>query len=300
MKTFSRVACLATLLSGVVLVSACGGGGSVRASGGAANMSSGRYAMSLPEIRKAANSGDADAQYALGFMYYYGKQVDRDMTLAKKWIRKAAAQGQKRAITAMTLLGESAPAVAPKANFAAKQKTTRVAAMKPTQQYTEKSTKGSTAKITTITKATSKSRHTTPVMAKNSSAPINAAITPKTQVIAANSSKPSYKVSQKQLNDFQKKLLKKQDDHFTLQLLGSRHLDQVEAVVEQNHLAKNSAIYHTYFKNKDWYVLVYGDYETPDDALSAIDRLPPMAQQLKPWVKPFASVKVGLSMHKKA
>ena len=39
-------------------------------------------------------------------------------------------------------------------------------------------------------------------------------------------------------------------------------------------------------------------HNTPDDALAAIDRLPPMAQQLKPWVKPYASVKVGIRTKK--
>lgn len=238
-----------------------------------------RYVMTLKQIKTAALKGDADAQYALGFMYYYGKKVDRDMSLAKKWIGRAAAQGQQRAITAMKLLGDKAPTVA-----------------KQTQPTT--TTKTQPAKVATF-------HETKPIAAKTVSTTIasatkNIAAKPATTTTVASNhavssiAKTPVKVDSRALRNFEHNLMKKPDDHYTLQLLGSRHLDQVESVIAVNHLANKSAIYHTQYQNKDWYVLVYGDFDTPDAALAAIDRLPPMAQQLKPWVKPFASVKVGI------
>jgi TPR repeat protein len=43
--------------------------------------------------RKAAEKGYAKAQFSLGVCYAYGKGVDRDEREAVKWLRKAAEQG---------------------------------------------------------------------------------------------------------------------------------------------------------------------------------------------------------------
>ena len=42
---------------------------------------------------KSANQGDADAQYALGNTYYYGKGVGQDLTKAFEFYLKSANQG---------------------------------------------------------------------------------------------------------------------------------------------------------------------------------------------------------------
>ena len=47
----------------------------------------------VAELRKRAQAGDADAQYALGCRYYDGDGVRRDYKEALKWYRLAAAQG---------------------------------------------------------------------------------------------------------------------------------------------------------------------------------------------------------------
>ena len=44
-------------------------------------------------LRKRAEQGDADAQLALGFMYFDGQSVPQDKAEAVKWFRKAAEQG---------------------------------------------------------------------------------------------------------------------------------------------------------------------------------------------------------------
>lgn len=247
-----------------------------------------RYVMTIKQIKTAAFKGDADAQYALGFMYYYGKKVDRDMGLAKKWIGRAAAQGQQRAVTAMKLLGDKAPMLA-------KHTQTTPDETKPVQVAKVKETKSVIAKSTSSAIASATHNIARKPVATTTMATSKVASTKTTKTVAATS---SVKVDSRALRHFEHALMKKPDDHFTLQLLGSHQLAQVESVIAVNHLANKSAIYHTQYKKKDWYVLVYGDFDTPDAALAAINRLPPMAQQLKPWVKPFASVKVGIRNNK--
>jgi len=52
---------------------------------------------SLSETRKAAEQGDASAQFNLGGMYYDGRGVPQDYAEAARWYRKAAEQGYDRA-----------------------------------------------------------------------------------------------------------------------------------------------------------------------------------------------------------
>ncbi len=45
------------------------------------------------QITKAAEQGDADAQFRLGTMYYFGRGVPKDHREAAKWFMKVAEQG---------------------------------------------------------------------------------------------------------------------------------------------------------------------------------------------------------------
>jgi len=63
-----------------------------------------KYGCSMQRIEKAAQVGDPDAQYALGYMYYYGIGTVRDTQTARLWIKRSAAQGQPLAKKAEALL----------------------------------------------------------------------------------------------------------------------------------------------------------------------------------------------------
>ena len=54
--------------------------------------SRGDYATALQEFKPLAEQGNADAQSALGSMYYHGQGVAQDYAEAAKWFRKAAKQ----------------------------------------------------------------------------------------------------------------------------------------------------------------------------------------------------------------
>ena len=48
-------------------------------------------------LRRAAQRGDAKAQYNLGRAYAYGEDVRRNGTYAKKWLARAAKSGHAKA-----------------------------------------------------------------------------------------------------------------------------------------------------------------------------------------------------------
>ena len=45
----------------------------------------------------AAGQGDSEAQYIVGLLYYFGEGTTKNVSEAKKWLKKAAAQGNKDA-----------------------------------------------------------------------------------------------------------------------------------------------------------------------------------------------------------
>ena len=59
------------------------------------------YSKALECFKKAADQGNARAQYNLGCSYEYGEGVSKDINEAKNWYKKAADQGFEEAINAL-------------------------------------------------------------------------------------------------------------------------------------------------------------------------------------------------------
>lgn len=68
---------------------------------GKANFKAKNYSAAYRQLLPLAVKGNKDAQYAIGYMYYYGKGIDCNKDLAESWLRKAAKQGESRAIAAL-------------------------------------------------------------------------------------------------------------------------------------------------------------------------------------------------------
>ncbi len=101
-------------LVGVLAISGCAHrGGSHHGEQGFAAKN---YGLTYEQVREAAQDGDADAQYALGYMYYYGQNVTRNGKQARFWIAKAASQNHQQAIRALKMMG-SQPQYANRDNF---------------------------------------------------------------------------------------------------------------------------------------------------------------------------------------
>ena len=62
------------------------------------------YRSAFIRLKPEAIYGNPDAQYAIGYMYYYGKGVYEDRDRARYWIQRAAAKGQPLAIAALSAL----------------------------------------------------------------------------------------------------------------------------------------------------------------------------------------------------
>ena len=94
-----RLAAAALLL--VLGLSACGGSQTVDAPTAYAR---GEYAEAQRQWRNKAESGDPEAQYALGYMYRNGQGVPANSVEAFKWYQRAANQGLAKAQVKLGLM----------------------------------------------------------------------------------------------------------------------------------------------------------------------------------------------------
>ena len=64
----------------------------------------GYYKRTMHQILPLAVDGNAEAQYTVGYMYYYGYGVAQDTDVGYFWIKRAADQNFPPAIKAMKLM----------------------------------------------------------------------------------------------------------------------------------------------------------------------------------------------------
>lgn len=77
--------------------------------------------------------------------------------------------------------------------------------------------------------------------------------------------------------------------HYTLQLSSASRPDTLK-LFANHHKLKHFVVYETERDGKPWYVLVSGNYASPEDARQAITTLPVEIQAKKPWIRSVQQV----------
>lgn len=67
------------------------------------------YRTAFIKLKPEAMKGQPDAQYAVGYMYYYGQGIVEDRKKAWYWIHRAAQAGQLDALQAEAILVDGKP-----------------------------------------------------------------------------------------------------------------------------------------------------------------------------------------------
>ena len=76
--------------------------------------------------------------------------------------------------------------------------------------------------------------------------------------------------------------------------MGTSNRKAAEKFIARHGLEKSSALFHTLYKGKNWYVVVTGDHRDRATAMKAIEKLPAAIKRQKPWARSFASVQSGI------
>jgi DamX protein len=85
-------------------------------------------------------------------------------------------------------------------------------------------------------------------------------------------------------------LLSQNPNNYTLQILGTHELVNLQNFTKQYSHITEFAMFKTTYRNKDWYVLVYGIYSNRTEAQAALKEIPAELKNTKPWIRSIASV----------
>jgi|GEM_PF-1446405 len=233
-----------------------------------------KYHCSLMTIEQRASAGDPDAQYALGYMYFYGVGTVRDPETAMLWINRAASQGQPLAMRAQKMLKGSSmyvPGYSPAKK--GKEKLAKTQALKQTPK----------PQTVTQTQAV-KSQVSENVAGAQSFEPKYQVATAKTAQTAAQGDLPGRHIKR----HYRARPLP--STGYTLQLMATPHFARLKAFIAKTHLDQAGRTVAVNRGSKVWYVLTYGEFATHDQAVAAKAQLSPELQSLGPWVRSFASL----------
>lgn len=248
-----------------------------------------KYDCSFDRIDQAARSGDPDAQYALGYLYFYGVGTHQDTHAGQVWIEKAAAQGQPLAVRAQRLMsqnGYTSISSGGGSGRAYRDNSTDVEALNSNKSqqtigsvlpgYSKKSNSGQTASDTSTTNSSNDTG-----AAANADTSANDANTTPTAGLSSNTKQP--------LTPGEQHLLATNSNYYTIQLMGSHNPRALEDFVKQNGLS--GAFYYSMSAHDgNWYNLIYGTYPSKQSASAAVSKLPASVQKLHPWIKPMRVV----------
>ncbi len=165
---------------------------------GKVNFEAGNYKRAFRVLLPLAAKGKVEAQYAVGYMYYYGYGTAQDNESGLFWMNKAAELHYLPAIHALNLLQHTSPR--------------------------------SEKKETTL---------------------------------------PPPKIS----------------FNYSLQLMGAYEIESVENLQKKLNLKNNTTISRAKYNGKDWYILLYGQYNTAKEANLALENASEKIRVLHPWVK---------------
>tara|TARA_B100000989_G_scaffold298629_1_gene288833 strand:- start:7748 stop:8776 length:1029 start_codon:yes stop_codon:yes gene_type:complete len=102
MMKFSRGLTFAVAVSSILLLQSCGVSNPTQNySAGKQSFINGDYQTAFKDLQPLAKQGNPDAQYAVGYMYYYGLGTPIDRSQAIHWMQMAANNGQPLAKEAM-------------------------------------------------------------------------------------------------------------------------------------------------------------------------------------------------------
>lgn len=73
----------------------------------------GYYKRAMQDLLPLATDGNDEAQYAVGYMYYYGYGVAQDTQVGHFWIKRSAEKGFEPAKKALEMIQQEGPAYSP-------------------------------------------------------------------------------------------------------------------------------------------------------------------------------------------
>jgi len=268
------------------------------------------YEKTTELLNILAAQGDANAQYALGYMYYYGFGVEHDEAIALEWIKKAAALGQADAIIALDRVKVSTNSeravneqnkritdarTAAEASNGPDQhaqlvmKAESIIAEETAKPYAEESPEQTTSDSSSPDSDTQDTETHSEQNTGNSNE--------QTATITADTPAPSTETTQTPDQGVvgQDWVRQQNPDHYTIQVISGRNQQRMKQYMEKNGLNGQSTLYELQRTDEaPVYIGLYGVYSSLTEARQAVQSLPAEVQEAQPWIRSFKSIQAAL------
>lgn len=248
-----------------------------------------RYNCSLSAIERAASRGNPDAQYALGYMYFYGVGTVRDTEAATLWIDRAAAQGQPLAKRARSLMSDNQSGDYSRKSQQSYVRRKSVGEMntaipeKPLSSalpgFKKKAPAASASNdlelgaLPTVKPLPDKKPKTAPPLSHNKSSNRSPALR------AGQSNAPLLK-----------QIRGNGSNYYTLQLMATPNFKRLVDFIDSHNIENNVSYFAAKRGNNTLYVLMYGKYRSKAQARAAVKQLPRNLRVMRPWIRSAEAV----------
>lgn len=265
-----------------------------------------KYGCDVGRVLEAAKAGDTDAQYALGYMYYYGLGADRDQETAVLWIRRAALSGHPLAKKAYAMIengkhlgelhGNLGNHLTHGAPLSERRGVRRHMERRPDLKTLNAQTpeaplqtvlpgygeKPPTAQsvIPALNQSTGSAEETT-----TSSGPARAESGDLRTAVAASPVLADAAAVQSMRD-----LLIVPAHHYAIQLFAGRQLGAINTLIAQSGLENQVHRYAVRFNHAPWHMAIYGDFRTHAEAAQALSRLARPIRNMHPWIKSYQAI----------
>lgn len=287
---------IATL--GVLLAAGCSvGTNEGRFDQGKENFIAGNFDQSFKQLHPLAKQGNPEAQYAVGYMYFYGLGTKQNVQEAVDWMQRAAESGQPQAQLALKQLQQDQLVTARAFSSSGQGRTYSGG------QSSSRGRSGGANRSADIpnqlTATWPQSSAGAPVETSPTSSVPSSALDGTSDLHSSAVLLPSMQTDEKvaQATDNRQEQhasnatppagdVIKRAGHFSIQLMGAYFPKELDDFSKKLSLpADQYQIVQTKRDGRDWFVLAYGDYPTLSAALKARKDLPKELQVLKPWVR---------------
>lgn len=97
-------------------------------------------------------------------------------------------------------------------------------------------------------------------------------------------------VMQQRLANQKKRVFAISGKKFTLQLMAAENLHSIQHFISQHQLQSTAMIVPVKRNQKMWYLVLYGMFNSKQQATDTIKQVSPQLQKLRPWIRSYASI----------
>ncbi|MCF6281054.1 MAG: SPOR domain-containing protein [Candidatus Polarisedimenticolaceae bacterium] len=245
------------------------------------------YIKAVHLFEPLAIRGYSQAQYTLGYLYYYGLGISQNSEVGKRWISSAAAKGDPLAIEALALISKETLATE-------KAETETVEDEAPTTGH--EATEEPPIKV----EATEPVIISEPVaisMPTSKSAADASTPTSKPLEVIASTHKP-LEVSPTLVTEPQTKtvpaqqhwILEQPASNYTIQLVSLSNEAAAITFLDESGLSKPTHIFHYQSQGSARYGIIHGRFATYTEAKEALTNLPEVLAKASPWIRNFSTI----------